>query len=476
MKKTTTTTKRVLLFPFMAQGHLIPFSQLAHLISLRNNHSVTLVNTHSNILTLRSILPSSSTVRLSSLPFNPSDHGLPPGHESTDSLPFHLFTPLFLSTESLRPAFTRFVSDALSSDPTSPLSIIADPFLGWTVDVAKDLGVFHAFFLTSGAWGSAVFLSLWTHHPLPWSDSGDLVLPNRPNVRLHRSQVTPLLLDGDADNNPEFAFFHRQIAQFCKSDGLIVNTAEGFERSGVEFLKEESGGMPVWAVGPLLRVPSTPSSDDTHIGWLAGHPPASVLYVSFGSMNTISASQMVELAMGLEASGTAFMWVIRPPSGFDFKGGFREEWLPEGFEERMREQNRGVLIHGWAPQMEILSHGSTGAFLSHCGWNSVLESLCNGVPIIGWPIAGEQFYNSMMMVEEIGVCVEIARGNGNESVVCREDVERIVRSVMMGGEGEEMRRKAREVGEVLRAAVGEGGASVRAMDDFLHTAALSFVR
>ncbi|KAK1266353.1 UDP-glycosyltransferase 92A1 [Acorus gramineus] len=463
------TTKRMMLFPFMAQGHLIPFLQLAQLIERRNGYSITLINTPSNIRNLRSYLPTSSSVHLSSLPFNPSDHGLPPGHESMDSLPFHLLFPLYKATESLRPAFTRFVSDALSLDPTSPLCIIADPYLGWTVDVAEELGVFHAFFVTGSERSTAIYHSLWTLWPLQWSHSDELALPNRPNVRLHRSQVTKLLLYGD-DNNPIFVFFCRQIAHFCKSDGVIVNTAEEFERSGVEFLKEESGGMPVWAVGPLLRVPSTPSSDDTHIGWLAGHPPDSVLYVSFGSMNTISASQMVELAMGLEASGTAFMWVIRPPSGFDFKGGFREEWLPEGFEERMREQNRGVLIHGWAPQMEILSHGSTGAFLSHCGWNSVLESLCNGVPIIGWPIAGEQFYNSMMMVEEIGVCVEIARGNGNESVVCREDVERIVRSVMMGGEGEEMRRKAREVGEVLRAAVGEGGASVRAMDDFLRTA------
>lgn len=97
-------------------------------------------------------------------------------------------------------------------------------------------------------------------------------------------------------------------------------------------------------------------------------------------MNTISPSQMMELAKALESSGKNFIWVVRPPIGFDINSGFKaDEWLPKGFEERITESKKGLLVHKWAPQLEILSHKSTGMFLSNCGWNSVLESLSHGV-------------------------------------------------------------------------------------------------
>ncbi|KAK1308244.1 UDP-glycosyltransferase 92A1 [Acorus calamus] len=421
-------------------------------------YSVTIINTPSNIRTLRASLPSTSSVHLVDL----TSHG---GPENTDAITHDQFFRFLQSSESLRPALRRLLSDAIAADPTHPPCLITDTTLGWTVEVAEERGVFHAFFLTSGAYGSAVFHSLWTQRPYAWTDSDELALPNRPDIKLHRSQVSPMLLHGD-DEDSGFMYFRRQIILSSNSSGILINTAKEFERVGVEFLEAQTG-TPIWPIGPILRMPkkSTPS-DAGCVAWLNQHAEASVLYVSFGSENAISASQMMELAMGLEASETVFMWVVRPPVGFDFKGEFRaEEWLPEGFEERMRERNKGMLIRGWAPQLEILSHTSMGGFLSHCGWNSVIESLSNGVPMIGWPLGAEQYYNSKMMVEEIGVCVEVARGS--ESMVERGHIESTIRSVMDGGMGREMRRKAREIGKVLREAVGEGGASVRAMDEFL---------
>lgn len=234
-------------------------------------------------------------------------------------------------------------------------------------------------------------------------------------------------------------------------------------------------GVPVWPIGPLLRASASPSSssiDDKSfiIEWLDLHPPASVLYISFGSQNTITESQMKELAMGLEASGRPFIWVIRPPAGFDIKSEFRSEWLPEAFEERLKERQVGMLLHGWAPQLEILSHRSMGAFLSHCGWNSMLESLSQGVPIIGWPLSGDQLYNSKMLVEEVGVCVEVARTNMESTRVERGEVARVVGMVM--GEtdkGREMRRRAEEIREAMMGAWAEGvGSSVRGLEEFLH--------
>ncbi|CAN0923162.1 UDP-glycosyltransferase 92A1 [Linum grandiflorum] len=207
--------------------------------------------------------------------------------------------------------------------------------------------------------------------------------------------------------------------------------------------------------------------------WLQSHKPGSVIYICFGSQNSISPSQMMELATGLEQSSTPFLWVIRPPTGFDPKSEiFKPEWLPEGFEHRVQQSKTGLLVRNWAPQLEILSHKSTRAFVSHCGWNSVLESLSQGVTIIAWPLAAEQGFNAKMVVEEIGAAVELARGT--ESVVERSEVKRVVEFVM-GKQGEELKRNAEEVARHLRASVrddevnGEKGSSVKAMDDFLVT-------
>jgi hypothetical protein len=137
------------------------------------------------------------------------------------------------------------------------------------------------------------------------------------------------------------------------------------------------------------------------------HPARSVLYVSFGSQNSITSGQTRELALGLEASGRPFLWVVRPPLEFDAKDGFNPEWLPAGFEARAR---MGLLVRGWAPQEQVLAHPSSGAFLSHCGWNSVLKSLSRGVPLLGWPLGAEQFFKAKL-VAEWGVCVGVAQGN-----------------------------------------------------------------
>ncbi|XXG67911.1 hypothetical protein AAC387_Pa06g1145 [Persea americana] len=181
---------------------------------------------------------------------------------------------------------------------------------------------------------------------------------------------------------------------------------------------------------------------------------------------------MMELAMGLEECGKAFIWVIRPPLGNDVNGEFRADWLPEGFEERVVERKQGLLMRKWAPQLEILSHESTGAFLSHCGWNSILESLSKGVPLMGWPIAAEQFWSVKMLEEELGVCVEIVRGNSSE--IDKGRVKEVIEMVMGETEKrEKMRRKALEIKKMMEDAVRDEeefkGSSVTAMDAFIDT-------
>ncbi|KAK9287693.1 hypothetical protein L1049_016131 [Liquidambar formosana] len=330
---------------------------------------------------------------------------------------------------------------------------------------------------------------MWQHLPHRATESDEFLLPGFPDrCRFHRSKIHRFLRVADG-TDAWSRFFQPQISHSLRSYGWLCNTAEEIEPLGLEILRNYTK-LPVWTIGPLLpqamlnnnsssstrsvfgqRAGKEPGiSPERCLQWLDSHPQSSVLYISFGSQNTISPSQMMELAIGLEESQKPFIWVIRPPFGFDLKDEFRAEWLPQGFEQRTATSGQGLLVHKWAPQLEILSHKSTGAFLSHCGWNSALESLSQGVPLIGWPLAAEQAYNSKMLMEEMGVCVELTAGVQSEIV--GKEVKRVIELVMEEkGKGGEMKKKAVQIGEQMRAAVTEEGSqkgsSLRAMDDFI---------
>ncbi|CAL9124826.1 unnamed protein product, partial [Musa textilis] len=327
--------------------------------------------------------------------------------------------------------------------------------------------------MLGGAYGMAAYGSMWTRLPHLKTRSDEFALPESPDGTIRLSQLSSHMLLGDG-TDPISVFHQRLMSRWKETNAMLVNTVEETEATGLRMLRNLFP-VPIWTIGPLLISSDSVASASQNrciMEWLDSQQPASVLYVSFGSFSTITASQMMELATGLEASEARFIWVIRPPSGFGRNEEFKAEWLPEKFEERMRERGRGVLVHGWAPQLEILSHTSTGAFLSHCGWNSVLESLSRGVPIVAWPLLVDQPHNAKMM-EEMGVCVEVARGNTESSKADRRDVERVIRAAMCGGEkAKEMRRRAEEVGELMRAAWREGvGSSLKGLAEFFRAAA-----
>lgn len=400
----------VILFPFMAQGHITPFISLAELLHRRwPELTITIINTPRNIQSIQSSFPNSiPTIRFRSLPFSPSEHGLPPNTESTAGLSFPQFLNLFIASESLRSQFTQLLHQIITEDGGRlPSCIISDNFLTWTVDIAEKLNIFHSTLITSSAYGTAISFTLWLHMPkLPAIETHSLSLPDFPEINIHWSQLPRQLFVPDDNFVSKYSsFLQRQTLHCFKSNAILLNTVKEFETAGLRMLEKLIIGVPLFPIGPLLRQPSPPPSSSLSLSlsssscveWLDKHSPETVLYISFGSQNSINASQMMELAAGLEASEKAFIWVIRPPFGVDIAGEFKlDQWLPEGFEERMRAKKQGLLMHAWAPQVEILAHESTtSAFLSHCGWNSVLESLSHAVPIIGWPLGADQFYNSM---------------------------------------------------------------------------------
>ncbi|RVW82557.1 UDP-glycosyltransferase 92A1 [Vitis vinifera] len=427
--------EHIVMLPFMAQGHIIPFLALAKQVQQRTGFTITIANTPLNIQYLRTTISTTSDdssrpcIRLAELPFCSSDHGLPPNTENTEAL-----------------------------SRQAPLCIISDVFFGWATEVAKSLGTSNVTFTTGGGYGTAAYISLWQNLPHRATDSDYFALPGFPDsCRFHITQLHQYLRAADG-TDAWSRYFQPQIALSLDSSGWTSSpssSAQSFTSSGSSIF-----GQRAW------KVPGV--SPEKCLDWLDKHPQSSVLYISFGSQNTISPSQMMELALGLEDSGKPFIWVIRPPVGFDIKGEFRAEWLPENFEQRMAESNQGLIVHKWAPQLEILSHKSTGVFVSHCGWNSVMESLCVGVPIIGWPLAAEQCYNSKMLTEDMGVALELTRGR--QGALERKEVKRVIELVMDSkGKGEEMKKKATEIGEKIRDAMREGGSSLKAMDDFVST-------
>ncbi|XVF52105.1 hypothetical protein PTKIN_Ptkin04bG0238300 [Pterospermum kingtungense] len=221
------------------------------------------------------------------------------------------------------------------------------------------------------------------------------------------------------------------------SVALMINSCNELERPFLDYLGTQIG-KPVWGVGPLLPQQFWKSSDsllhdreirankqsnvteDEVMEWLDSKPHGSVLYVSFGSEVAPTKQEFEQLAGALEESKRPFIWVIQhgsgrpgPPPGpphlvgnqppgssddFHFE---EESYYPHGLDQKVGE--RGLIIHGWAPQLLILSHPSTGAFLSHCGWNSTVEAIGRGVPILAWPIRGDQHYNAKLVVNHLKV-------------------------------------------------------------------------
>ncbi|CDP10363.1 unnamed protein product [Coffea canephora] len=482
----------MVMIPFMAHGHLIPFLDLAKKIRQRTGFAITLVSTPLNVKYLENTISKDSSqesqINLQSLPFNSVEHGLPPNTENTGALSLDRIIKLFQAAATLEGPFRRLIAETIEKEGHPPLCIVSDIFVGWATDVAKDFETVNVTFTTGGAYGTAAYVSIWQNLPHRSSGKDEFSLPGFPDsCRFHITHLHRYLQA--ADGTDEWSkFFQPQISKSLGSLGWLCNTVEEIEPFGLDVLRKYIK-LPVWCIGPLLppqmleqdsssesKSISQPSGREAGLPteqcleWLDSHPECSVLYISFGSQNTISPSQMMALAMGLEHSGKPFIWAIRPPFGFDPKGEFRAEWLPESFEERMAQTNQGLLVHKWAPQLEILRHKSTAAFLSHCGWNSIMESLSQGVPMIGWPLAAEQGYNSKLIMEDMGVGVELTRGL--QSTVEKEHVERVINTVMeKGGKGEEMKRKAVEIRGLIRAAVredeGHKGSSLQAIDDFI---------
>ncbi|KAL9429287.1 hypothetical protein AB3S75_031156 [Citrus x aurantiifolia] len=264
-----------------------------------------------------------------------------------------------------------------------------------------------------------------------------------------------------------------KLAQRFKDvDGIIVNTFHELEPYAVNAF---SGDLnpPLYTVGPVLHLKSQPNPDldeaqyQKIFQWLDDLAESSVVFLCFGSSGSFDVAQVKEIAIGLERSGYNFLWSLRVSSPKDEVSARRyvtnNGVFPEGFLERIK--GRGMIC-GWVPQVEILAHKAIGGFVSHCGWNSILESLWYGVPIATWPIYAEQQLNAFRMVKELGLAVDLRLDyRVGSDLVMAGDIESAVRCLMDGEN--KIRKKVKEMAEISRKSLMEGGSSFNSIGQFI---------
>ncbi|XP_027927393.1 soyasapogenol B glucuronide galactosyltransferase-like [Vigna unguiculata] len=461
----------VLFLPYPTPGHMIPMVDTARLFS-KHGASVTIIATQSNALTFQKAIEGDFScgydIRTQVIPF-PADHvGLPDGVENIrDST-----TPETLGQISHGISMLKDQIELLFQD-LQPDCIVTDICYPWTVESATKLGIPRLFFYSSSYFSNCVSHSIRKHRPHEnlVSDAHKFTVPGLPQ----RIEMTPSqVAEWERTKNETTGYFDAMFESEAKSYGALYNSFHELE-SVYEQLHQSALGIKSWTIGP---VSSWVNKDDEQkanrghkedleeepqwLNWLNSKQNESVLYVCFGSLVWLPHAQLVELAHALEHSGHSFIWVIRKKDGNENEDSFLQE-----FEKKMKENKKGFIIWNWTPQLLILDHPAIGGMVTHCGWNSILESVSAGLPMITWPIFAEQSYNEKLVVDilKIGLPVGVNESTfwmnlGDEAMVRREDIVKVVVLLMGSSQvSKEMRKRARKLSDAAKRTIEEGGHS-----------------
>nr|BCB59284.1 UDP-glycosyltransferase [Petunia x hybrida] len=449
--------------PFPAQGHINPMLKLAKLLHSKG-FNITFVNTefnHKRLLKSRALdggLPSS--FRIETIP-----DGLPPSNaDATQDVP-----SLCKSSRDYCLTPFRDLVKRLNNMPDCPqvTCIVSDGIMSFTLNVSEELGIPNVLFWTTSACGLMGYVhyrSLVEKGYTPLKDESYLTngyldtiidwIPGMEGISL-KDLPTFIRSTGTDESDPIYMvkkFAIQEVERIPKASALILNTFDSLENHVVQSL---SAMFPaVYTLGPLhlflkqiqqkdQYVKSIGSNlwkeDPSCLKWLDSKEKNSVIYVNFGSVTVMSPEQLNEFAWGLADSKHSFLWIIRPDLVMGESAILSQDFLTE-------TQERGFLA-SWCPQEEVLNHPSVGGFLTHCGWNSTFESITAGVPMLCWPFFAEQQTNCWYVCTHLGIGMEI------NSSAKREVIEQLLRELIMGEKGKEMKNKALKWQKLAKEAV-----------------------
>ncbi|AES75342.1 putative soyasaponin III rhamnosyltransferase [Medicago truncatula] len=425
----------VVMVPWLAMGHILPFFELAKILA-QNGHTVTFINSPKNIdqmpKTPKTLQPFIKLVK-SPLPYIEELQGA----ESTQNVPLNLTGYLKLAYDGFQDRVTEIFKTS------KPDWVFCDLVSDWLPSIAKSFNIPCAYY-SIGAARNLVFFNppgertdIDLYSPPKW-------VPFQTTIHLKRYEVMRIQ---SAVKNDYGRKFSRSDADklYASVDLFLFRTSRELEGEWLDYISDQYK-VPVVPVG-LLPPPMQIRDDEEDEknpewvkikAWLDSKESSSIVYIGFGSESKLSQQDITELAHGIELSRLPFFWALK-----DLKEGVLE--LPKGFEERTKE--RGIVWKTWVPQFKILTHGSIGGCMTHCGPSSVFEMLYLGHVLVTLPYLLDQCLFARVL-EEKKVAVEVPRSEP-DGAINRDCVAKTLRLVIVDEEGSIYRNNAKEMGKVV---------------------------
>ncbi|KAL7611772.1 hypothetical protein Lser_V15G06818 [Lactuca serriola] len=468
------------LVPFPAQGHLNPFMKLAKLLHFNGFH-ITFVNTEFNHHRLIRSKEPESVEGLPDFRFKTIPDGMPLSDpDATQDIP--MLCDMIRKT-CLVP-FKELLQKLNSSAGDPPVRcVVGDGLMTFAIKAAKDFGIPEVQFWTASAcafMGYLQYREFIKRGIVPFKDDnyltdGTLEKPIDwiPGISSIRYKDIPSFIRTTDPDDIMFDFLGEEAQNNLNAPAIIFNTFDALEHKVLEAIASKFNYHNIFTIGalPLLAkyvpddspVNSLNSSlwkpDSSCLQWLDQKKERSVIYVNYGSLTTMTEQHLIEFAWGLADSKQSFLWVVRPDVTMGDSAILPKEFLKE-------TKDRGLMV-SWCEQDQVLAHPSIGGFLTHCGWNSTTESISEGVPLICWPFFADQQTNCRYSCIEWGIGMEINHD------VKRNEVEVLVKEMLLGNNGKEMRRKANEWKTKAKEANDIGGSSYNNFHRFIKEALLS---
>ncbi|XP_012084626.2 UDP-glycosyltransferase 88F3 [Jatropha curcas] len=461
----------IVLYPSPGLSHIVSMVELAKLILHHANHyfSITILLITSNLWNSPTI--ASYIDNISQSHPSISFRRFPP--VSVDPTPPRSYAVMVFETILLnKPYVLNFLQEIKKE--RNVCSFIIDIFCTSALSLGKQLKVPTYYYFTSGAACLGAFLYFPRVHNLykekkSFKDLKETVLdfPHMPPLKaIH---IPEPMLDRD---DPAYNDMLYYCSHLSKSDGIMINTFPDLEPNAIKKIEdglcvEGAKTPPLYCVGPVIsRNTGKKEPKDSCLSWLDMQPRKSVVFLCFGSRGSFSVEQVKEIANGLEKSGERFLWVVKNPPLEDRKQTEDivdfdlEAILPKGFLNRVKD--RGLVVKFWAQQMEVLSHDSVGGFVTHCGWNSVIEAVVTGVPMLAWPLYAEQHLNRNALVEDMKMAIGVEQRD-EDGFVTGDELAKRVSELMNSDNGRELRERSTEMKEKSVSVWAESGSSTRAL-------------